>query len=309
LTLPTLKKTFYSNGKLLLTGEYTVLDGAVALALPTKSGQFLDVEETDNSNWITWKSLDADGSVWYEDKLPFRGIIGNRQHWGSPEADTLIAILYHAHLANTGLLKNAKGFTITTRLTFPRHWGLGSSSTLINNIAQWFGIDAFLLLSKSFGGSGYDIACAQNDTPIFYRLDNGQPVVQPVAFDPAFADNLYFVYLNRKQNSRNAIAAYREQRDDIAPVVAQINRLTYAIAEAKDVITFAKLIEEHEQIMSGVLKMPTVKEALFPDFPGTVKSLGAWGGDFVLAVSEDDPTVYFRTKGFGIVVSYREMIL
>jgi len=31
--------SFYSNGKLLITGEYLVLDGAKALALPTKYGQ------------------------------------------------------------------------------------------------------------------------------------------------------------------------------------------------------------------------------------------------------------------------------
>ena len=36
-----MKKTFYSNGKLLITGEYVVLDGAKALALPTKYGQNL----------------------------------------------------------------------------------------------------------------------------------------------------------------------------------------------------------------------------------------------------------------------------
>lgn len=304
-----MKKTFYSNGKLLITAEYTVLDGATALALPTKMGQYLEVEETDGRNWITWKSLDADGNVWFESNIPFRGIIGNRQRWTSPEADTLIGILHHAHVANTDLLKNAKGFTATTRLTFPRHWGLGSSSSLINNIAQWFGIDAFELLNKSFGGSGYDIACAQNDTAVLYRLDNGNPVVTPIDFNPAFADNIYFVYLNRKQNSREAIAAYREQRGNIAPVIKQIDELTNALLNAKDAATFAAAMEQHEAIMSAILKTPTVKETYFPDFTGAVKSLGAWGGDFVMAVSEEDPTGYFKGKGFEVVVPYWEMIL
>ncbi len=36
--------TFRSNGKLLLTAEYLVLDGARAIALPTKLGQSLTVE-------------------------------------------------------------------------------------------------------------------------------------------------------------------------------------------------------------------------------------------------------------------------
>ena len=34
---------FYSHGKLLLTGEYLVLDGALALAVPCKLGQSLTV--------------------------------------------------------------------------------------------------------------------------------------------------------------------------------------------------------------------------------------------------------------------------
>jgi mevalonate kinase len=41
-----MKETFYSNGKLLITGEYLVLDGATAFALPTKIGQNLIVEKT-----------------------------------------------------------------------------------------------------------------------------------------------------------------------------------------------------------------------------------------------------------------------
>ena len=44
----TMKKEFYSNGKLLITGEYLVLDGAKAFALPTKFGQNLIVEKGNN---------------------------------------------------------------------------------------------------------------------------------------------------------------------------------------------------------------------------------------------------------------------
>ena len=50
------KHTFYSNGKLLLTGEYVVLDGANALAVPTKYGQNLVVEII-NKPYIIWKSF------------------------------------------------------------------------------------------------------------------------------------------------------------------------------------------------------------------------------------------------------------
>ena len=61
--------------------------------------------------------------------------------------------------------------------------------------------------------------------------------------------------------------------------------------------------------MSSILELPTVKESLFPDFDGSIKSLGAWGGDFVLTVSKDNPTAYFENKGYKTIVSYQEMIL
>jgi mevalonate kinase len=54
-----MKQTFYSNGKLLITGEYLVLDGAKAFALPTKFGQSLIIEEGSNKA-IQWISYDHD---------------------------------------------------------------------------------------------------------------------------------------------------------------------------------------------------------------------------------------------------------
>ena len=56
---------FYSNGKLLLTGEYVVLDGAKALAIPTKHGQSLKVTPIAEPKLI-WKSIDATGNVWFQ---------------------------------------------------------------------------------------------------------------------------------------------------------------------------------------------------------------------------------------------------
>ena len=41
--MQTKTQTFYGHGKLLLTGEYAVLDGAKALSIPTRFGQSLEV--------------------------------------------------------------------------------------------------------------------------------------------------------------------------------------------------------------------------------------------------------------------------
>lgn len=293
----------------MLTGEYVVLDGATTLALPTRYGQYLDVTHSDKSG-IHWKSFDNDENVWLETQIPLTSISENIQEDDKPEVNTLINILHEAWLANPETLNNEEGFSVTTRLTFPKNWGLGTSSTLINNIAQWFEIDAFDLLAKTFGGSGYDIACAQNATPVLYHIDNGKPIVKPVAtFGPRFTDKLYFVYLNRKQNSRQAIEAYRMRRNRIAPICTKIDTLTQKIIDSTTLSDFCLAIDEHENIMSGVLGLPTIKSLAFPDFNGSIKSLGAWGGDFILAAVDEDPKEYFKAKGFEVMIPYKEIIL
>ncbi|MEW5676889.1 GYDIA family GHMP kinase [Flavobacterium enshiense] len=303
-----MKKTFYSNGKLLITGEYVVLEGATALALPTKFGQYLHVSEGPEHT-IHWTSYDIDGSVWFTDSIHFEEV-KQKMTFGKDAGvkNTLIEILHHAYRANPSFLENTKGYTVTTALTFPKAWGLGTSSTLINNIAQWLTIDAFELLRNSFGGSGYDIACAQNNTPILYHLESGKPIIHTLDFNPIFKENLYFVYLNKKQNSKAAIASYYEKQQRLDKTIAKISQLTSNAIQAQSLGEFAGILENHEAIMSDILEMQTVKEAFFNDFNGVVKSLGAWGGDFVLAISKDDPTDYFKALGYLTVLPYSEMI-
>lgn len=303
-----MQKTFYSNGKLLISGEYLILDGAKGLALPTKMGQNLIVEDT-QTNSIHWKSYDADGSIWFEEILSFQEIQDNTTTSESVKA-TLIKILQVANTMNSNVFSNSEGLAVTTQLSFPRNWGLGTSSTLINNIAQWFQIDAFELLHQSFGGSGYDIACAQNNTPITYSIANGKPKIAQVVFEPEFAKNLYFVYLNKKRNSKSAIADYHTNKtSQLSSYIAAINTLTQDILAANNIDVFTQLLHQHETLLSALLNTETVKNALFPEFDGAVKSLGAWGGDFVLVVSKENPKSYFVAKGYETVIPYQEMIV
>ncbi|HEX9979574.1 MAG TPA: GYDIA family GHMP kinase [Flavobacterium sp.] len=302
-----MKETFYSNGKLLLTGEYLVLDGARALALPTKFGQDMTVRMASDQK-IQWKSFDSDGSIWFEDTITFEEI-RIRTKGESSIKSTLIDILHEASRLNPDFF-NSNGYSIETQLTFPKFWGLGTSSTLINNIAQWLKIDAFLLLKNSFGGSGYDIAAAQNNSPVVYRLENGNPVTEPVVFTPSFTQNLYFVYLNRKQSSKAAIASYyNNSLDGLSASIEAVNKITEQVLAAQTVGAFAHQLEKHENLLSSILEMQTVRETFFPDFIGTIKSLGGWGGDFILAVSKDNPEIYFKEKGFHTVIPYDAIIL
>lgn len=302
-----MKKTFYSNGKLFIAGEYLVLDGADAFALPTKFGQDLVIEDRDN-NEIEWKSYDSDGHLWFEEIITFDEVINGANSQVDNVKSTLINILHEAYILNPKFINSAKGYHVSTHLTFPRNWGLGTSSTLINNIAQWTEINAFTLLNNSFGGSGYDIACAQNNTPVLYRIKDN--FVEQVEFNPDFKEHIYFVYLNKKQNSKSAIYAYNNHKNNhLTQSVAENNKITNAILHAKTLKEFASSVQRHEIHLSNILEMQTIKEAVFPDFNGVIKSLGAWGGDFVMVVSKENPKEYFSNKGYETILTYEEMIL
>ncbi|MCJ7466320.1 MAG: GYDIA family GHMP kinase [Maribacter sp.] len=303
-----MERQFYSNGKLLLTGEYVVLDGALSLALPTTYGQFLKVKKTMPST-LVWKSFDEHGTIWFETTFALSEFSGIQKSEASTPRNTLRTILFEAQRLNPTFLNGRDGFEIETKLTFPRNWGLGSSSTLINNIAQWANVDAYILLRNSFGGSGYDIACANHNLPILFHLKNGIPHVQEIDFMPTFENHLYFVYLNKKQNSLEGITRYRKLKFDRAQLVARISKISGQMSFVENLETFVEQIEMHEKLLSEILQIPTVKEDLFSDYPGAIKSLGAWGGDFVMATGDTNCYRYFKKKGYETVIPYSEMIL
>ena len=292
--------SFHSNGKLLITGEYAVLDGALAFALPTQKGQTLKVIEGANEN--RWQAFDANGDLWFDSATL-------TTETDQQIAQTLQKILTTATHLNPNFKDKWLHSQVQTHLEFPRLWGLGTSSTLINNIAQWAAVNPYELLFKSFGGSGYDIACAKSNTPLLYKLEGGKPHSYPLRFLFPHTHQIYFVYLNQKQNSKDGIARYRSVTKSKRKLAESITRLTEQFVLAHTVTDVCQILNEHETLISNYLNMPTVKERLFSDFNGTVKSLGAWGGDFVLAISEtEDTPVYFASKGFGTCVPYNEMI-
>jgi mevalonate kinase len=301
---------FRASGKLLLTGEYFVLDGAVALALPTQSGQTMQVVENQYEK-IVWNSFDANGTSWFQGVFGLPS--GEYETGNDEESGRRLSQIFNAILQQKPtFFQQYQGLHVETRLEFPRQWGLGSSSTLLANLARWSGTDAYALLRHTFGGSGYDLACAQAQGPILYQLHHGKPRVQAVMFKPIFYQNLYFIYLGKKQNSREGIARYREKVQQQPAIVLQISTLTEQFMMCKDLPTFESLIRAHESVVSATLELPRAKDLYFQDFPGEIKSLGAWGGDFVLAASaygQEETKAYFNEKGFDIVIPYESIIL
>lgn len=291
---------FFAHGKLLLTAEYAVLDGALAIALPTQYGQEMHITPSEKEG-IFFRSLTQEGTPWYEGQL----FVGDT----NPISQTLERILSQAQRMQPNFLTD-QSVHVETRLDFPREWGLGSSSTLISMIAQWAEVDPYELLWNSFGGSGYDIACARASSPILYQLTEGKAKVYPIYYNPPFATSLFFVYLNKKQNSREGIALYQGLKKNKKTLVTQLSQLTEEIYRTHSLDTFSKLLSEHEAVLSSYLRLPNVKDSLFKDFSGTIKSLGAWGGDFVLAIGEESYIKeYFISKGMQTILPFAQMIL
>lgn len=302
---------YYSHGKLLLTGEYVVLDGATALALPTTQGQYLSVTPI-NKPKIIWRSFDEERKIWFENTFLLTDITAGFKNSDDEVSNTLLKILQTAQELNTGFFNSNKGYLVTTRLTFNRQFGLGSSSTLIANIAKWTHVNPYQLLWKAFGGSGYDIACATSNSAITYQLDHNHPIVYRRHFNPIFKKQLYFIYLNHKQSSKDAIQHYKSLNDiDKASTTKRISNITKEIAKCTSIEQFNRLMTAHEEIMSTLLQQKTCKELLFPDYnKGILKSLGAWGGDFILVTTEHpDDLHYFKQKGYHTIFSYDNMIL
>ena len=295
----------YSNGKVLLTGEYVILDGALSLAAPTKFGQHLKYQEN-LSNLINWKSINFDGNIWFEclitsDTLKVKSTSSKKI------SNKLVEIINFIREYNPSFLKKC-GSDISTNLTFEKNLGLGSSSTLISNLSKISGVNPYTINNKIFKGSGYDIACAESISPILYKLDKDQKIINEVSFKPSFNEHIYFVYLNKKQNSISEIERYNKNKASNS-IINEISDITSEILVCNSIDRFNELIEAHELIISKLISKQTVKDHLFKDFDGYIKSLGAWGGDMIMVTSQIDPSKYFTEKGYSTIFKFKELLV
>ncbi len=303
---------FYGHGKLLLSSEYFVLDGAEALALPTTVGQSMKVKYRHSYQpTLNWKSFDHTGNLWFEGDFEFWHFKAIRPQ-GNETEKFIENALKAVRLQNPHFLRDDLDVFVETKIGFPLEWGLGSSSSFMYNVAQWAYVSPFELLKKTIGGSGYDVACAQAMGPILYKKFEGKPQWEAAPFNPGFKDQLYFVYLGQKQNSAKEVIKYSENEIPGKPqIISELTQLTREMIHAHDLVTFSKIIRSHEDIIASALNYPKVKDLHFSDFWGEVKSLGAWGGDFALVTSDRDPEAtreYFHSRGFGTVIPYTEIV-
>ena len=297
---------FYAKGKLLLTAEYAVLGGAKALALPTKLGQSLEITQT-TSGIITWKSIDANGQLWYKNSFDKKTFAPQQQN--DAIGERLQQLFLVINEVNPTLLADTDGLLFVSSLEFDRSWGLGSSSTLVSLLAQWSEVNPYVLLQKVFGGSGYDIACATADGALLYERTNAiHPTITAVDFNPCFKDQLFFVHLNQKQDSQQAVVAF--DNGELTPQKMKIiSGLTQSFLSNLILMDFQELMTQHEAIIASLINATPIQKLLFNDYPGTIKSLGAWGGDFILACGAANTPDYFAHKGYKTCLTYQSLIV
>lgn len=299
--------SFYSHGKLLITAEYAVLAGAKALAIPCKKGHYLNFQSENNSKELSWNSYDFEGQKWFEVNfyLPSLEIMKSSDQ---NTAKRLQEILIFATKENPFFL--LEGGKVKTYLEFNNLWGLGSSSSLIVNIASWAKINPYKLLNSSFGGSGYDVACGLADGPIFYSKKQSNPKVESISLSPIFFEKLYFVYLNKKADSQKAVQDFDLNKVNTG-IIKKLDNLTKEMSSTYDINKFENAMEEHEKIIGCMINKRPIKDVLFSNFTGGIKSLGAWGGDFILVTENEnrDTEKYFKKLGYNTVIPWKEMSL
>ena len=316
---------FQAHGKFLLTGEYLVLKGALSLALPLKLGQSLEVSHADtDTHRLHWIAQQPD-KPWFSvlfDTDTLQPVTTDDPAKAEKLADILKAVRQLKPNAFHGA-----DMRFHTHLDFDPNWGLGSSSTLIANLARWANVNPYELLKLTFGGSGYDIACATAEGPIYYQLagldcfvprndakrqSEPTPSVKPIDFQPPFADHLFFVYQGQKQSSSKEIKAFLEKANpvDLQKDIEAVSEISRAVPKCESLDEFGLLMQCHERIIARCIGQEPVQKR-FPDFEGVLKSLGAWGGDFIMAAtewSENQVKEYFKGKGLKVIFRYKDIV-
>jgi mevalonate kinase len=302
---------YRSNGKLLITGEYFVLNGATALVLPLKFGQSLSVKQMRTEKPLIYWDSDQYGRNWFHAKFS-KYDFSILETTDRQIAKYLRKIFQAIGTINSEIFKSDKSLLFNSNIEFNRDWGWGSSSTLLVNLARWADVNPPELNSKITNGSGYDILAAMNQQPFLFNRKEGNHLTEQVILNPSITDHIYFVYLGIKQKSRNEVIRYRKLGTPAETLIHRISEMSRNLAWCSAINEFNELIKEHEQTISNYIHRDTIQKSQFADFQGTVKSLGAWGGDFIMMTctrSKEYLSNYLLKKGFDTFFTFNEIAL
>ena len=283
-----------------------VLHGAKVIAVPLNVGQRMVVTQSELSGFIQWQAF-------YHDQLWFRCELNPEdfsvQTTSHPDKSESLSQIFKAIQSLNPEFAPQAGTKFETTLESNPEWGFGSSSTLISILSQWAGVDPFALNELVFHGSGFDIACATADGPIFYTRNKS---VELISLDYPFADQLFLVYSGIKKKTAAEVSTFLKERKVSAQLIDEGSALTDEFSRCGDQNEFNLLIRQHEALISDLIERLPIKSEFFADFKGEIKSLGAWGGDFFLASTSlpfSGVKKYFENKGLTTVFRWDDLIL
>ena len=273
----------------MISGEYAVLNGALSLAVPTHLGQSLTASVQPGHSGLKWVALRPDGSIWFEAFFDENG------RSEAEKSDERIRTLGRLIERAAGPAVWKQSWTVQTKLDFEPEWGLGSSSTLVALLADWTGKDPFELFFENFDGSACDLAVALERSPILYRLDKGKPKWERVSICPP-VEWLWLHYTGKKQRSSAEVKIYREQSIPSADILDEISALSKSFAHSSDAKIWAESMKKHENLLANLTSKTPYLLPNLTDSQIVTKSLGAWGGDFVLILSKNSPEPHFTPE-------------
>jgi hypothetical protein len=280
-------RSFFSHGKILLIGEYAVMAGIEALALPVADGQWMNVWEipAKGVSKLIWQSKEPDGEVWFECRID-TDIMHVSETTDEEISKTLVKLLREIQVHHPALFEH-RTLRVENECEFNRNYGLGTSSTLVSNLSKWSGVDAFTLQKLAFGGSGYDVAVGQLGKPLVYWIENEKPCWGPWLLSPELTAGWFLAFPNKKQNSRDSLADVNDKLNAMKSdtmVLQQLNAVVNAVKHPRSLPLLEAMLEMWQALLSQRLDLPRAWDTLElePLQGGLCKWLGAWGGDVIL---------------------------
>ncbi len=295
-------QSFYAPGKILLVGEYTVTKGFEGLAVPVKSGQWMDVWEFDSpgnaEDRFIFNALDSRGASWFSESFDISNLKSNSLETNAVKSNVADENFENneSHLSKLLALvpesfwKSGKSYRFETRLEFDRSSGLGSSSTFVQLMSNYFKLDPFQVQDLVFGGSGYDVAIAAVQKPLIYWRNEQGVHFRQWKLNSELTKDWKVVFLGNKVNSRTSTSQVSDMLEDLSNdenYRMQIQKIIEIVRDAQELMALETGIEMYQMFLSQLLGMvtPYTYFGVKPLPRGVCKWLGAWGGDMLLVNS------------------------
>lgn len=259
---------------------------------------------------LHWITKDHNKEKWFECKLNLIDF-SIEKTTDKEKAKFIQTLIKSAAELNSDFLSQWKKYRVAAQLEFDPDWGWGSSSTLIANIAHWAELSPFELYFETQTGSGYDIAAALSSGPFLYQKNENELSFETFDADPALWENTYVFYQGQKSDSADAVSKWRKGNKWKSKDIEQITQISETIAEGCNIGEAIEAFRDHENLLSTLLGQPPLQK-YFPGFDkGIIKSLGAWGGDFALALHPDPEFTpqYLKEKKIDTFFRLKDIIL